>query len=100
MLQQKRHRAIPITASVLLGLLLLGGDLGHGYTLDLQSTGERPAASPRPSEAGESADLARFCRADSIIEVSKQLTADLVSFYNGNQPNGIPGLLPAPYYCE
>lgn len=27
------------------------------------------------------------------------MAADLVSFYKGDQPGQIPGLLPDPYYC-
>ncbi|RYO99100.1 hypothetical protein DL764_006902 [Monosporascus ibericus] len=53
--------------------LPLGSRLGYSYILDLQST-------------------------DSIIDVSQQLAQDLVSFYNGDQPGQIPGLLPPPYY--
>ena len=25
---------------------------------------------------------------------------DMMTFYNGDQPGGTPGLLPLPYYCE
>ncbi|KAI0487282.1 glycoside hydrolase family 76 protein [Xylaria cf. heliscus] len=35
---------------------------------------------------------------DSIKDVAKQLAADLMSMYNGNQPGQTPGLLPQPYY--
>ncbi|KAI0438466.1 glycosyl hydrolase family 76-domain-containing protein [Xylaria telfairii] len=35
---------------------------------------------------------------DSIKHVAKQLTADLMSMYTGNQPGQTPGLLPQPYY--
>lgn len=24
---------------------------------------------------------------------------DMLSFYHGNEPGGIPGMLPKPYYC-
>lgn len=27
------------------------------------------------------------------------MTADLVTYYNGDKPGGTPGLLPLPYYC-
>ncbi|CAJ2503710.1 Uu.00g111040.m01.CDS01 [Anthostomella pinea] len=36
--------------------------------------------------------------ANSIKSVSKQMAQDLMSFYTGNQPGQIPGLLPNPYY--
>lgn len=32
--------------------------------------------------------------------VAKSMTEDMMSFYKGNQPGGVPGLLPNPYYCE
>ncbi|KAJ3566994.1 hypothetical protein NPX13_g6931 [Xylaria arbuscula] len=35
---------------------------------------------------------------DSIKNVAKDLAADLMTMYNGNQPGQIPGLLPQPYY--
>ncbi|KAL9027238.1 MAG: hypothetical protein Q9196_004211 [Gyalolechia fulgens] len=36
--------------------------------------------------------------ADSIKAAAKQVAEDLMTMYNGNQPGGIPGNLPAPYY--
>ncbi|KAI0111094.1 glycosyl hydrolase family 76-domain-containing protein [Nemania sp. FL0031] len=35
---------------------------------------------------------------DSVKDVARQLAADLMSMYNGNQPGQTPGLLPQPYY--
>ncbi|KAI1854217.1 hypothetical protein JX266_001358 [Neoarthrinium moseri] len=35
---------------------------------------------------------------DSIRSVSKQMVADLMTFYTGDQPGQTPGLLPPPYY--
>ncbi|KAK9780088.1 putative mannan endo-1,6-alpha-mannosidase [Seiridium cardinale] len=35
---------------------------------------------------------------DSIKSVSKQMAADLMTFYTGNEPGQTPGLLPLPYY--
>lgn len=35
---------------------------------------------------------------DSIKSVSKQIAADMMEFYIGDQPGQIPGLLPEPYY--
>ncbi|KAF2966904.1 hypothetical protein GQX73_g6645 [Xylaria multiplex] len=35
---------------------------------------------------------------DSIKNVARQLAADLMSMYSGNQPGQTPGLLPQPYY--
>ncbi|KAI1494560.1 glycosyl hydrolase family 76-domain-containing protein [Biscogniauxia mediterranea] len=35
---------------------------------------------------------------DSIKSVSKDIAQDLMTFYTGNKPGGIPGLLPEPYY--
>ncbi|EFY95471.2 glycoside hydrolase family 76 protein [Metarhizium robertsii] len=34
----------------------------------------------------------------SILSVAKQMTADLMTFYDGDKPGGTPGLLPQPYY--
>ena len=28
------------------------------------------------------------------------MTEDMMSFYNGDKPGGVPGLLPDPYYCK
>lgn len=36
---------------------------------------------------------------DSVKFVASSMAADMMSFYNGNQPGGTPGLLPPPYYC-
>ncbi|KAL6796935.1 glycoside hydrolase family 76 protein [Trichoderma sp. SZMC 28012] len=55
------------------GLLLAAGQLTTAYDLDPDSP-------------------------DSVKSVSKDMAADLVSFYNGNQPGNTPGLLPDPYY--
>ena len=33
---------------------------------------------------------------DSIKQAAKQKAADLISFYSGNQPGQIPGILPGP----
>ncbi|GAP91324.1 putative glycoside hydrolase family 76 protein [Rosellinia necatrix] len=54
-------------------LVLCASQLTHAYELDPQST-------------------------DSIKDVAKQLAADLMSMYNGDQPGQVPGLLPPPYY--
>ncbi|KAI0602754.1 glycosyl hydrolase family 76-domain-containing protein [Biscogniauxia sp. FL1348] len=54
-------------------LLLSVGRLVYTYDLDVSST-------------------------DSIKSVSKDIAQDLMTFYTGNQPGGIPGLLPDPYY--
>ncbi|KAK8068019.1 glycosyl hydrolase family 76 [Apiospora saccharicola] len=35
---------------------------------------------------------------DSIKDVSKSMAQDLMGFYTGDKPGGIPGLLPQPYY--
>ncbi|OTA98958.1 glycoside hydrolase family 76 protein [Hypoxylon sp. CI-4A] len=35
---------------------------------------------------------------DSVKSISKQMAADLVTFYSGDQPGQTPGLLPQPYY--
>ncbi|KAI8627945.1 glycosyl hydrolase family 76-domain-containing protein [Xylariaceae sp. FL1651] len=63
-----RRKSAAVTAS-----LLLASDLINAYQLDVQST-------------------------DSIKDVSKQIAADLMSMYTGNQPGQTPGLLPQPYY--
>ncbi|KAI0012083.1 glycosyl hydrolase family 76-domain-containing protein [Xylariaceae sp. FL0662B] len=54
-------------------LFLIAGRLVRTYDLDIQSE-------------------------DSIKDISKQMAEDLVSFYNGDKPGQIPGLLPEPYY--
>ncbi|KAH7316606.1 glycoside hydrolase family 76 protein [Stachybotrys elegans] len=36
--------------------------------------------------------------ADSIKEISKQMTEDMLTFYQGDKPGFTPGLLPEPYY--
>ncbi|KAH9889236.1 glycoside hydrolase family 76 protein [Xylariomycetidae sp. FL2044] len=54
-------------------LLSMATHLVHTYELDVQST-------------------------DSIKSTAKDMAADLLSFYKGNQPGQTPGLLPDPYY--
>ncbi|TQV92093.1 hypothetical protein V2A60_004393 [Cordyceps javanica] len=34
----------------------------------------------------------------SVKSTAKSIADDMLSFYNGNKPGGIPGLLPPPYY--
>ncbi|KAK3695479.1 glycosyl hydrolase family 76-domain-containing protein [Podospora appendiculata] len=53
--------------------MLLTTQLSTAYTLDMSST-------------------------DSMKRVASSMTQDMMSFYNGHQPGGIPGLLPPPYY--
>lgn len=36
---------------------------------------------------------------ESVMTIAKQMADDMLSFYNGDQPGGTPGLLPDPYYC-
>ncbi|KAI1076981.1 glycosyl hydrolase family 76-domain-containing protein [Whalleya microplaca] len=62
------RNAVLTTAS-----LLIASRLVRTYDLDVQST-------------------------DSIKDISKQMAEDLVSFYTGDQPGHVPGLLPDPYY--
>ncbi|KAI0397742.1 glycosyl hydrolase family 76-domain-containing protein [Xylariaceae sp. FL0594] len=57
--------------AAILAILLPG--VAHSYDFDVQST-------------------------DSIKNTAKQLAADLMSMYTGNQPGQTPGLLPPPYY--
>lgn len=45
--------------------------------------------------AGYSLDLTSQ---QSIKETAKGLADDMLSFYSGDKPGGIPGLLPSPYY--
>ncbi|KAH6645836.1 family 76 glycoside hydrolase [Truncatella angustata] len=59
--------------STAISLLVAGSAVNGAYNLDVNST-------------------------DSIKDVSKQMAADLMTFYNGNQPGNTPGLLPQPYY--
>ncbi|KAI5925737.1 glycosyl hydrolase family 76-domain-containing protein [Camillea tinctor] len=54
-------------------LVFSASRLGYAYDLDVTST-------------------------DSIKSVSKDIAQDLMTFYTGNRPGGIPGLLPDPYY--
>lgn len=49
----------------------------------------------RPVNAAYDLDISS---SDSIKSVAKQMTADLVGFYNGDKPGQTPGLLPQPYY--
>ncbi|KAI1169565.1 glycosyl hydrolase family 76-domain-containing protein [Nemania sp. FL0916] len=60
-------------AIAVIPLLPFGVDLIYAHKFDAQST-------------------------DSIKKVAKDLAADLVSMYNGNEPGQTPGLLPQPYY--
>ncbi|KAK3331019.1 glycosyl hydrolase family 76-domain-containing protein [Apodospora peruviana] len=53
--------------------LLTGVRPISGYTLDLDSLG-------------------------SVKVVASSIAQDMMTFYNGDQPGGIPGLLPQPYY--
>ncbi|KAK4232372.1 family 76 putative glycoside hydrolase [Podospora fimiseda] len=58
------------------------------YTLDLNST-----ASPILT------CLTRLpVKKDSLKTIASSMTQDMMSFYTGTQPGGIPGLLPQPYY--
>lgn len=38
------------------------------------------------------------CYPDSIKAAAKLVAANMMTYYNGDQPGGVPGLLPAPYY--
>jgi hypothetical protein len=38
--------------------------------------------------------------ADSVVTVARSMVDDMMSFYTGHLPGGVPGLLPKPYYCE
>lgn len=44
--------------------------------------------------------LTRIATAASIKSVASGMADDMMSFYNGDQPGQVPGLLPQPYYCE
>ncbi|PNP48573.1 hypothetical protein THARTR1_10312 [Trichoderma harzianum] len=63
----------PLLGRLAVGLLLAAGQLTTAYDLDPDSP-------------------------DSVKSVSKDMAADLVSFYNGDQPGNTPGLLPDPYF--
>lgn len=41
----------------------------------------------------------RFCAIASIKSITKNMAEDMLSFYHGDEPGHIPGLLPDPYYC-
>ncbi|KAI1500650.1 glycosyl hydrolase family 76-domain-containing protein [Biscogniauxia marginata] len=60
-------------AALVAASLLSASHLVYTYDLDVQST-------------------------DSIKSISQQIAQDLMTFYTGNQPGQIPGLLPDPYY--
>ncbi|KAI0401598.1 glycosyl hydrolase family 76-domain-containing protein [Xylaria palmicola] len=60
-------------ATAVAASLFLVRDLTYAYDLDPQSS-------------------------DSIKTVAKQLAADLMSMYDGNESGKIPGILPQPYY--
>ncbi|RFU80478.1 glycoside hydrolase family 76 [Trichoderma arundinaceum] len=68
-----RLRRAPLLGRLVTVLLLATSQLTAGYDLDPDS----PA---------------------SVKSVSKQMAADLVSFYHGHEPGGTPGLLPYPPY--
>ncbi|EAA35418.3 glycosyl hydrolase family 76 protein [Neurospora crassa OR74A] len=57
----------------LIAALLMTADVIAGYDLDLSSI-------------------------DSLKHAARFMAEDMMSFYSGNQPGGIPGLLPQPYY--
>ncbi|KAH8886863.1 hypothetical protein GQ53DRAFT_750518 [Thozetella sp. PMI_491] len=46
----------------------------------------------------EAAYTLDFNSTDSLKLAAKDMADDMMSFYTGNQPGGIPGLLPNPYY--
>ncbi|KAF7541221.1 hypothetical protein G7Z17_g12000 [Cylindrodendrum hubeiense] len=60
-------------AGLLAALLLTLSSFANGYDLDPNST-------------------------QSVKTIAKSMVADLMSFYDGDQPGNTPGLLPDPYY--
>ncbi|KAI1114164.1 glycosyl hydrolase family 76-domain-containing protein [Nemania sp. NC0429] len=63
----------PTNCATAVAWLLIASGLSYAYEFDAEST-------------------------DSVKAVAKQLAADLVSMYHGNQPGQTPGLLPQSYY--
>ncbi|KAL7948401.1 glycosyl hydrolase family 76 domain-containing protein [Trichoderma barbatum] len=68
-----RLRKAPLLGRLAVGLLLAASRLTMAYDLDPDSP-------------------------ESIKSVSKDMAADLMSFYHGHEPGGTPGLLPYPPY--
>ncbi|KAL7930472.1 glycoside hydrolase family 76 protein [Trichoderma chlorosporum] len=67
-----RSRKGPLLGRLAVGLVLAAGQLTTAYDLDPDSP-------------------------DSIKSISKDIAADMVSFYSGNEPGQTPGILPDPY---
>ena len=44
--------------------------------------------------------LLTFPIQDSLKHAASFMAQDMMSFYSGDKPGGIPGLLPQPYYCQ
>ncbi|KAK5991121.1 Mannan endo-1,6-alpha-mannosidase DCW1 [Cladobotryum mycophilum] len=68
-----RYRGASLLGRLVAALLLVASPFTTAYTLDPDST-------------------------ESITSIAKQMTQDMLSFYNGDKPGGTPGLLPQPYY--
>jgi hypothetical protein len=71
--------------------------LAAAYNLDPNSTG---ISRFHVALVYRCKDFSNRVTLDSIKSIAKTMTADMMSFYTGNQPGQTPGLLPAPYYCK
>lgn len=80
----------------LIAALLMTADVIAGYDLDLSSIGHLllPFLPSRLQ-----CMLLTFSQ-DSLKHAARFMAQDMMSFYSGNQPGGVPGLLPQPYYCQ
>ena len=45
-------------------------------------------------------NIAANVHRDSLKHAASFMAQDMMSFYSGDKPGGIPGLLPQPYYCQ
>lgn len=78
----------------LITALLMTVSVVAGYDLDLSSIGDFPLSTP------STLLLLTFLVQDSLKHAASFMAQDMMSFYSGDQPGGIPGLLPQPYYCQ
>ena len=75
-------------------VLLMTASVVAGYDMDLSSTGYSTPSTPSASHQ------LTYLFQDSLKHAARFMAQDMMSFYSGDQPGGIPGLLPQPYYCQ
>jgi hypothetical protein len=90
----------PIWARLIVALALPLALPVTAYDLDPNSTRmlANSSASLMPSIQVTDPDL--YDALESVKTIAKQMADDMLSFYDGDKPGFVPGLLPEPYYCK